>query len=158
MDAEETKGWTVPNSTFLAQPHTLFCGHSSFLCTFYAHHLFQTNSAADFLLGSIIWGTSRKLEDSRREKAFCFFALLAVPIGARAVMPQPALEDPGLPRHLTSHRRGDVNQLRAGTVLDLWVPYSAWPRAKLIAVSWLFYSGFILVKQIYKKNYLLDHF
>lgn len=101
---------------------TLFCGRSSFLCTFYAHHLFQTNSAAGFLLGSIIWGTSRKLEDSRREKAFCFFGLLAVPTGARAVMPQLALEDPGLPRHLTSHRRGEVNQLRAGIVLDLWVP------------------------------------
>ena len=101
---------------------TAFCGQSSFLCTFYAHHLFQTNSAAGSLLGSIIWGTSRKLEDSRREKAFCFFGLLAVPTGARAVMPQLALEDPGLPRHLTSHRRGEVNQLRAGIVLDLWVP------------------------------------
>ena len=28
---------------------------------------------------------------------------------------------------------------------------SAWPTAKLIAVSWVFYSGFILVKQIYRK-------
>ena len=55
---------------------TVFYVHSSFLWTFFAHHLFQTNSSAGFLLGSIIWGTSRKLEDSRREKAFCFFGLL----------------------------------------------------------------------------------
>lgn len=87
MDAEETKRWTVPNNAFLAQPHTVFYVHSSFLWTFYAHHLFQTNSPAGFLLGSIIWGTSRKLEDSRREKAFCFCGLLAVPTEARAVMP-----------------------------------------------------------------------